>query len=147
MSRPDNVVPLRPRRRPRKQLDLKAPRSQVLLVHGLTALTFGLYLLTKGPWDYVATAFGVAALAIAASRRSDGMPWACTHHEFALRTLLIGGVGWVLASLLGLVPGVGAAGALWALLGVCAWVGLRVVWGFARGVVRLPILRPKTPLI
>ena len=146
MARPENVVPLRPRRRPRRQFDPRAPRTQVLIVHTLTAATFALHFVADGALRYLAVALGVAAIAIAAGRRTEGMPWACTHHEFALRTLLIGGVAWVLVLLAGLLPGVGAFAGI-AVLVICAWVALRVVWGFVRGVMRLPITRPRTPLI
>lgn len=146
MSRPDNVTPLRPRKRPRRTLDLRAPRSQVLLVHALTAMTFGLNYFALGSLRYLAVALGVAAIAIAAGRRNEGMPWACTHHEFALRTLIVGGVSWVLAQLAGFIPVIGAYSPF-AILAVCGWVALRVVWGFGRGVMRLPIHRPTTPLL
>jgi len=146
MARPDNVVPLRPRKRPRRKLDLRAPRSQVLIVHALTAATLALHYFAGGALRYLAVALGVAAIAIAAARRTEGMPWACTHHEFALRTLLIGGVAWVLAMLAGIVP-VLAGYTGFAILAICAWVAVRVVWGLFRGVMRLPILRPKTPLL
>lgn len=146
MARPDNVVPLRPKRRPKQGLDWKAPRTQVLLVHGLTMATFALFLFVSGPGEYLATALGIAAIAIAAGRRREGMPWACTHHEFALRTLLWGGIAWILAGAAGLIPGVAAytGYAIWA---VCAWVGLRALWAFARGVLRLPMTRPKSLLL
>lgn len=146
MARPDNVVPLRPRKRPRRQFDPRAPRTQVLIVHTLTAATFALHFISAGPLRYLAVALGVAAIAIAATRRTEGMPWACTHHEFALRTLLIGGIAWLLALLAGVVPVIGAYSGI-AILVICAWVALRVVWGFGRGVLRLPILRPRTPLL
>lgn len=146
MARPDNVTPLRPRRRQRRGLDLRAPRSQVLLVHALTGVTFATFYFATGAFEYIAMALGVAAIAIAAGRRREGMPWACTHHEFALRTLLFGGVAWVLVRLASLIPVVGAYQyyAIWA---ICGWVALRVVWGFSRGVLRLPIHRPLTPFI
>jgi uncharacterized membrane protein len=147
MAKPENVIPLRQkRRRQRTQFDLRAPRSQVLLVHALTLATFGLHLISSGPWRYLAIALGVAAVAIAAARRQEGMPWACTHHEFALRTLVFGAVASVLVSLAGLIPGLGAA-MIYANLGVLAWVGVRGLWGFGRGLMRLPMLRPRSPLL
>jgi len=146
MARPENVVPLRPRRRRQtKRWDLKAPRSQVLLVHGLTLATFCLHLAGAGALRYVAIALGVAAVAIAAARRQDGMPWACTHHEYALRTLVFGAAASILVSLLALAPGM-APYAGYGDLGVLAWVGLRTVWGFGRGLLRLPMMRPRSPL-
>lgn len=146
MAGPGNVVPLRPKRRPKRGFDWKAPRSQVLLVHALTMATFATFLLASGPGQYLATAMGIAAIAIASGRRKEGMPWACTHHEFALRTLLFGGVFWVLAGAAALIPGAGAytGYAIWV---ICAWVGLRAIWAFARGILRLPMSRPKSPLL
>ncbi len=146
MARPDNVVPLRPKRRIKRRLDWKAPRTLALLVHALTLVTFALYLLASGPLEYLAAAFGIASIAIAAGRRREGMPWACTHHEFALRTLLFGGVAWVLARLITLIPPA-APYATYAILGICAWVGLRCLWAFARAIVRLPMPRPTSPLL
>ncbi len=146
MARPDNVVPLRPKRRPKRGMDWKAPRTQVLLVHALTLLTFTMFLFVRGPAQYLATALGIAAIAIAAGRRREGMPWACTHHEFALRTLLFGGVAWVLAGASSLIPGLGAYG-VYAVLVICVWVGLRGLWAFARGLMRLPMTRPTSPLL
>lgn len=146
MARPENVVPLRPRRRPQnRRFDLKAPRSQVLLVHGLTLATFALHLVGAGALRYVAIALGVAAVAIAAARRQEGMPWACTHHEYGLRTLVFGAVASILVSLLTLAPGLGPY-AVYAGLGVLFWVGLRTLWGFGRGLLRLPMVRPRSPL-
>lgn len=146
MAKPENVVPLRPRRRrPTRRWDLKAPRSQVLLVHGLTLATFALHLVGAGALRYAAIALGVAAVAIAAARRQEGMPWACTHHEYALRTLVFGAAASILASLLALAP-VLSPYAWYADLGVLSWVGLRTVWGFGRGMLRAPMLRPRSPL-
>lgn len=146
MARPENVVPLRPKRRAKRGMDWKAPRTMAVLVHALTIATFTLYFFAEGPVEYLAAAVGIAAIAIAAGRRREGMPWACTHHEFALRTLLFGGVAWVLARLVTLIPAA-APYATYAILGICAWVGLRCLWAFARAILRLPMPRPTSPLL
>lgn len=153
MRSQNNVTPFRPRRPKRGNPGdgLRTPRGQVLLLHALTLTTFGLFLATTLQLappvvDWLALALGVASLAIAASRRVDGMPWARTHHEMGVRTLVIGAAVWTLARLAGLIPGVGAFVG-YALIAVVGWVAIRALVGFIRGMLRQPFANPKTLLI
>lgn len=146
----DNVTPFRPRRAPNPPPGStgpgwKTPRGLALIGHGLTLATFMTYFFGSGAVDYVALGLGVAALAIAASRREEGMPWARTHHEFTLRTLIGGGAIWLLALLSSAIPGVGAY-ASYGLLAVLIWVAVRSIVGAVRAVLRRPIPSPTTPL-
>lgn len=149
MDRRDNVTPFRPRRPNQPQrpgFDLQRPQHKVFLVHALTLATFAVYGFFTTPITYLGLGLGVAAVAIAASNRAQGMPWAATHHEFALRTVLIAGAVWMLSGLLLILPGAGAVvfGVQWVTL---AWVAVRVAAGFIRALLRRPTPNPRTPLI
>lgn len=150
MQRDDNVTPFRPRRSPQKRYagggGWKSPRGMVLAMHALTLSTFAVFFFGSGLVDWLALAIGVAALAIAAGRREEGMPWARTHHEMGLRTLVIGGAVWTLGSLLGIIPGLGVV-VLAVQVGVCLWVLLRAGVGFGRGAMRLPMSNPRGPVL
>jgi uncharacterized membrane protein len=115
-------------------------------MHGLTLGAFAGFFLLGGMLEFIAMAAGIAAIAIAATNRQDGMPWARTHHEFGLRTLIIGGVTWVLAGLAGAIPLIGMV-AWFVMIGVLLWVGLRGVVGLLRGAARQPMERPTGLLI
>lgn len=150
MAEPSNVTPFRPRKPappPKKPgLDLQRPQHKVVLVYALTAGAFLFYWLTVPPISYMGLALGVAAVAIAASNREEGMPWARTHHEFALRTVLIGGAVWVLAALVMWIPVVSTV-AFFVQLAALAWVGVRVVAGLIRAAQRKPTPNPRTLLL
>src|SRR5262245_3881015 len=99
----DNVTPFRPRRPPpkppRRGFNLQSQRGKALLAQALVLACFALtYALQAPPWSYIGLAFGIAALAISASNRTEGMPWARTHHEHAMRTIVIGAAAWTLLS-------------------------------------------------
>ena len=119
MSR-DNVTPFRPRRPPPKPkgggFNVNSHRGKAVLVQFLTLAAFALNVIFGAPpLSWLALAVAIGAVAIAASNRQDAMPWAQTHHEHALRTLLI---GYVISTL------------------------ARVIWEF---VIRpLPLLSPQT---
>lgn len=69
---------------------------------------------------------GIAALFIAIENRTAAMPWARTHHEFALRTLVIAGCATTLFGLLGFIP--------FPIVGMVGLVGILVslLWAFLR---------------
>ena len=107
MARPDNVTPFRPRRPPKPvgghALGIATHRGRAVLVHALTLLGFtigyfgpslasgaGASLDTANFVSFLGLALGLAALFIAAGNRQGAMPWAATHHEHAVRTLVIG---------------------------------------------------------
>jgi uncharacterized membrane protein len=76
------------------------------------------------------------------------MPWANTHHEHALRTLIIGYSIWILASLLTLA-GVGALVTIviYIKLAVLLWAGVRALIGLVLAVMRRPIPNPRGWLV
>lgn len=148
----DNVTPFRPRRPPPRPVQrgggVTSPRGKAVLTHILTLAGFGLsFFWPAPPLAYLAMAVGIAAVAIAFSNRADTMPWAQTHHEHALRTLMIGYAIWVLSGLL-LFAGAGLLGAVfWIRVAVLAWVALRAGVGLVMAIVRRPIPNPRGPLI
>lgn len=150
MSEPNNVTPFRPRPKPapsrKSGFDPQRPQHKVLAVHGLTIATFLIYQFLTAPWNLAGLGLGVAAVAIASSNRNEGMPWAMTHHEFALRTVLIGGAVWMISGLLGWIPFLGLA-ISFVQLAVLVWVLVRATVGLVRALGRKPTPNPRTPLI
>jgi len=154
MTRPDNVTPFRPRRPPPKPKrsggnPLKSHRGKVLFVHAMTLAAFLCYAASSfvlGPRSlisYVGLAFGIAAVAVAASNRREGMPWAVTHHEHALRTVVIGAASWMLANLLLFLPLLGIV-SFWLTVGIAIWTITRASVDMVLGVLRKPIPNPKS---
>jgi uncharacterized membrane protein len=164
MSR-DNVTPFRrpPKRtvapQQRGGMGMRTHRGKAVLVHVLTLLTLAI------PWtlggvvpfvDILALGVGVAAGLIAISSRTDAMPWAATHHEQALRTLIIFFVVKTLLQLpyFILPPGTAMqiAGALsglvfWGGLVVTLWAGLRALAGVVLALMRRAVPNPRGWLI
>lgn len=149
----DNVTPFRrPPKRPavRQQggLGLKSHRGKVVLAHVLTIGAFVLnFLLNTAPWSFLSLAVAIAAVVLVYSNRGEAMPWANTHHEHALRTLIIGYAINVLASLLGLISGALVMVGFYVTLGVTVWAVLRAVIALVLGVMRKPIPNPHGWLI
>lgn len=137
----NNVTPFkRPQKPNPKQkkpaFDVRDPRSQVQLVYGLTICSFAIMLLGTQFVDWIGMGFGVAALMISVSKRDEGVFWARSHFEFALRTLIIAAVGWLLLSIVGIVigiiPFVGPFVLFAAKAVVLVWVAIRSGFGFLR---------------
>jgi uncharacterized membrane protein len=154
----DNVTPFRPRRPAPKPPrgpnrgggpNLQSQRGRAILAQLLTLACFALtFLLVTPPASYIGLAFGVAALAIASSNRLDGMPWARTHHEHALRTIIIGAVAWTLLSLLLFLQMAALAPIVfWGRVAIVAWAGLRAIIGLGLAIFRRAIPNPRGPLI
>jgi uncharacterized membrane protein len=153
MTRPDNVTPFRPRRPPPKMQrsgnPLKSHRGKVLFVHAMTLAAFLCYAASRfylgggSIVSYVGLGFGIAAAAVAATNRREGMPWAVTHHEHALRTVVIGAASWMLASLLLFLPMVGAV-VFYIMIGIAIWTLVRASVDFVLGIMRKPIPNPKS---
>ena len=147
----ENVTPFRPRRpQPRpvhRGGGVKSHRGKAVLTHVLSLAAFGLsFLWPAPPMSYLATAVGVAAVAIAFSNRADAMPWAQTHHEHALRTLMIGYAVWVLSGLLAFISAGLLTITFWTRIAVLAWVAIRAGVGLVLAVLRRPIPNPRGPL-
>jgi len=144
----DNVTPFRPR--PRKAppapqaggLGLKSHRGKAILVQAMTLTTFILnFFFPDPPLSFLALGVGVAGVAVAASNRDEAMPWARTHHEHALRSIVVGFAISVLASLLSLVPPLAVA-TRYIIIAVLIWAGLRAVIGLVLAALRRPIPHP-----
>jgi uncharacterized membrane protein len=142
----DNVTPFRRPKPARPQqsggVGLKTHRGKVVLVHLLTIAAFALNLFLHEPWSLLGMAVGIGAIALAFTNRGQAMPWANTHHEHAVRTLVIGYAIWVLGSLLGYVHGALAVGTIYVHLVVAIWAGLRAVIALVLGVMRKPVPNP-----
>ncbi len=147
---PNNVTPFRARPRPRasapKGFDAQRPQHKVFMVHGLTLASFLVTWLLAFPLELLGFAAAVAAVAVASANRRDGMPWAQTHHEFGLRTILLGGAVWIIAGMLAFLPLIGFVVAF-VHIAVLIWVGVRAIAGLVRAYLRRPVPNPHTPLI
>lgn len=162
MSR-DNVTPFRrppPRpTRPQQQggMGFRTHRGKAVLVHVLTIFCFAApYLLGGGQIvRFVYLGMGVAAGVIAYTSRPEAMPWAATHHEQALRTLLIAFAATTLLSLPGFVISRDAMSALswylpiyfWGNVIVALWAGVRAIVGLALAAMRRPTFNPRGWLV
>jgi len=159
----DNVTPFRrpPKRPPAPQqsggLGFKTHRGRVVLVHVLTLLCFGLpWVLAFPGSDLITLGFGIAAALLAVVSRNDAMPWAATHHQQAIFTLIIAMVGYLLMALPGylLTPQMLASfsGTLtpiyfWAIVIISVWVIFRAGVGLVLAILRRPVPNPRGLLI
>jgi uncharacterized membrane protein len=141
----DNITPFPVRRPPPKPplRDGGDARRIVLGAHALTIAAFAAFMFLGQPLDLIGYVVGAAALLIAASKRTEGPPWAARHYEFVLRTIIIGAVAWTLNGLLGMIPGIGMVTGIvtWVILG---WVAIRCGSGLWQGARGLAIDNPKT---
>jgi uncharacterized membrane protein len=144
----DNITPFRPRRPPPKPpgaggIGLNTPRGKAVAAQALTLAAFAFSFFLPGlPWSLIGLAIGVAGFFIAASNRQAPMPWARTHHEHALRTLLFGGSIWTLASMLQLISPFLSVATFVIWIAVLVWVAVRAGVGLVFAVMRKPITRP-----
>lgn len=149
MPPPDNVTPFRPRKTPPRApsgqgMGLTTHRGKAILVQALSVVTFVLlFFVTLRPWSYLVIALGVAAVAVAFTNRQDAMPWAKTHHEHALRTILIGYAIWALSEVILGLFGPLSFVILFIHIAVLLWVAVRGIVGFVLAVIRKPIGNPK----
>lgn len=145
----DNVTPFRrpPPRPVRPQQSgwgFKTHRGKAVLAHLLTLAAFSLnFFFRVPPLSFLGLIFGVAAVVLVYSNRGEAMPWANTHHEHALRTLIIGYAVWVLASLLPLVNGALYTITIYIQLAVLVWAGLRAAIALVLAVMRKPVPHPR----
>ena len=99
----------------------------------------------------------VAALLFVYSNRGAGMPWANTHHEHALRTLVIGYVIMTLVSLLIMVVNTPLTPAgvrrtlrdfsFWTSVVVVLWAGARALIALVLAALRQPLRNPRGWLV
>lgn len=159
----DNVTPFRrppPKPvRPQQQggWGFKTHRGKALLVHALTLACFALPFLIGGGQliRFLALGLGIAAVVIAYTSRPDAMPWAATHHEQALRTILIAFVATTLLSLPSLVIPRSATEIqsvylpiyFWGGIIVAIWAGIRALVGLVLAGMRRPTFNPRGWLV
>ncbi|MEQ1618189.1 MAG: hypothetical protein ABL883_07575 [Terricaulis sp.] len=160
----DNVTPFRrpPPKRPaapqQSGWGLKTHRGKAVLAHLMTLAAFALALVfTQAPLSFVALGVAVAAFLFVYSNRGAGMPWANTHHEHALRTLVIGYSIMTLADVVvmvtvtALTPEGMREGlflfAVWTRIIVVAWAGLRALIALVLAVMRKPVPNPRGWLV
>jgi uncharacterized membrane protein len=158
----DNVTPFRrPPKRPAAPqqsggLGFKTHRGKAVLSQLLTVIAFafnfaipflfaGSPLYTLGWIAGLAIAF--AAGFFAYTNRGGSNPWANTHHEHALRTLIIGLAIWTLGSMLGYIHGALAVGTLIVQALVTLWAVIRAGIGMVLALMRKPIPNPRGWLI
>jgi len=145
----DNVTPFR---RPQKKpvapqqqggLGFKTHRGKVVLAHLLTIAAFVLnFYLRTPPWSFLALAVAIAAVVLVYANRGEATPWANTHHEHALRTLIIGYAIIVLIGLLPMIFGALAIVTFYVTLAATIWAVLRAVIALVLGIMRRPIPNP-----
>jgi uncharacterized membrane protein len=146
----DNVTPIRPPAPKKPAFDVRDPRHQTFLVYGLTVLAFATNLAPGGQFvGWISLGLGAAALVIAASKRDEGAFWARSHFEFALRTIIIASVAWMIVSLLfWIIPFIGGPLAAWLVKpAIFIWVLVRSAVGFLRAGETKAIANPVTWLI
>jgi uncharacterized membrane protein len=146
----DNVTPFRrPQKRARAPqqdggLGFKTHRGRAVLSQGLTLAAFALnFFFPAPPLSFIGMGVGIAAAFIAHSNRGQGMPWANTHHEHALRTLIVGYVIWLLASTLSYIHGALGVATIFIHFAVLIWAAIRSGVGLVMAIMRRAIPHPR----
>lgn len=153
----DNVTPFRRPKPVRPQqkggMGFSTHRGKAVLVHLLTIATFVCAFFFPFPpvldtivlWvaGCISLALAIIAVTVAMPNRYSGMPWATTHHELAIRTLLLGFVVWSLASALLYISLALAPVKFWTQIAVMIWALLRSVIGLVLALMRKPISNPR----
>jgi uncharacterized membrane protein len=156
----DNVTPFRrpPKRTVAPQqsggFGFKTHRGKAVLAHLLTIVAYVLAIVFPAPpLSYIALAAAVAAVLFVFSNRGEAMPWANTHHEHALRTLVIGNVIITLADVIAMVvvspltPGGIQQNmllfAFWTRVVIVIWALLRALIALALAGMRKPVPHPR----
>ena len=156
----DNVTPFRrpPKRVRQKQqpggIGFKTHRGKAVLVQLLTLATYVSAFLFPFPAppgapielllaSCISLALALAAVALAMPNRYDAMPWATTHHEHALRTLMIGFAIWTIGGALGFVNGALIIVGFYVRIAVMIWATIRAGVGLVLALMRRPVWNPK----
>lgn len=133
-------------------MGFKTHRGKALLVHALTIACFIVPFLIAsavGPQlaQLIGFGIGLAGVLLAYSSRDGATPWAATHHEQALRTIIIGAVIMTIFSLPGLVvqPSVRAFWTIYSPIAFWGWVAV-VLWGGLRAVVGIVLAGLRRPV-
>jgi uncharacterized membrane protein len=155
----DNVTPFRrpPKRVQKRQqggMGFKSHRGKAVLVQLLTLATFVSAFLFPFPSppgvpleiviaSCISLALALVTVVLATQNRYDAMPWATTHHEHALRTLLFGFAIWTFASALTYVNGIFVVVAVYVHIAVVIWAVIRSGVGIVLALMRRPVWNPK----
>jgi uncharacterized membrane protein len=124
-------------------MGFRTHRGKAVLGHVLTLAAFSLnFFLRMPPMSFIGLMVAIAAVVLVYSNRGEAMPWANTHHEHALRTLVIGYAVWVIASLLPYVYGALQTITIYIQLAVLIWAALRAVIALVLAVMRKPVPNP-----
>jgi uncharacterized membrane protein len=158
----DNVTPFRrPPKRPAAPqqsggLGFKTHRGKAVLSQALALIAFAFnfavpFVFGASPFYTIGWISGLV-LAIGAgffafTNRGGSNPWANTHHEHALRTLIFGWAIWTLGSLLGYIHGALAVGTIFVQAIVALWAIVRAGIGVVLALMRKPIPHPHGWLI
>jgi uncharacterized membrane protein len=127
---------------------LNAGASLAALAHILTIAAFVLSVMLRAPpAAYAGYVVAVAAAALAYSLRRAAMPWAATHYEHALRTLIIGYLLWAFAAALQLIHGALISVVLYLQLAVALWAVVRAAIALFLALTRRAIPHPRGWLI
>lgn len=159
----DNVTPFRrppppkPVRPQQQGWGLKTHRGKAVLVHVLTIACFAVpFVLPLGGIErFIGLGVGIAAGVIAYTSREGATPWAATHHEQALRTIIIAFVATTFLTLPALVIPRSATDILswyalivfWANIVVTLWAGIRALVGLVLAGMRKPVFNAKGWLV
>lgn len=158
----DNVTPFRrpppkPVRPQQQGWGLKTHRGKAVLVHILTIACFVVpfVLPLGGLGRFVGLGLGIAAGVIAYTSREGATPWAATHHEQALRTIVFAFVFTTLLSLPGLVIPRSATDIMswyslimfWGSIVVLIWAGIRALVGLVLAGMRKPVFNARGWLV
>ena len=150
----DNVTPFRrPPKRPAAPqqsggFGFKTHRGKAVLSQLMTLVAFSFNF--AAPFLFGATPYytlgwiaglviAIAAAFFAFTNRGSSNPWANTHHEHALRTLIIGWAIWTLGSMLGYIHGALSVGTLFVHVIIALWAVIRAAIGIALALMRRPI--------
>jgi uncharacterized membrane protein len=158
----DNVTPFRrppPRPvRPQQQggMGFKTHRGKAVLVHVLTIACFVVPFFLMGvvgpqAAQLIGFGIGLAGVLVAYSSRDSATPWAATHHEQAMRTIIIASILITALSLPRLVVSQEVAGfwniygpiAFWTWVVIVLWGGLRAVVGLVLAGLRRPVFKAR----
>lgn len=146
----DNVTPFRrPRPKPpARRFNLQSQRGKAILAQALVIACFAAtYFLPGALWSLIGVGFGIAGVLIASANRMEGMPWARTHHEHALRSFIIGAAAWTLLTVFLILPYAPLIPVVfWGRIVVCVWAGVRGLVGLVLATMRRPIPNPKSLL-
>lgn len=141
-------------------MGFKTHRGKAILAHILTLACFGAPFIF-GPLvgadlsRFIGIGIGIAAAVIAYSSREAATPWAATHHEHILRTLMIAFVALTVLSLPSYVVSRELTGFwsvynqifFWSYIVIMIWVLIRSGIGLVLAVMRKPIWHPRGLLL